>query len=387
MVSAGPTRALLKLIRVRILIFALSTLACITLTILYIVILTHGWTSFLVDQRAIVLILVLIYGISSMILYLMMVLGFRPWDGVRIAFLVLFQAGGTAVFFVSRSSLPCTHIGPESTCKQVEGTVVIVGWLLSSLLLTYALFLAIMSFFPKPEPPPDLEAALAPDLDAETSLVDEKRLSAISDDSDYSQSSYNVPATRSPAAIGRSQTIINSVTMGPNYYRTGTHTSVHSIVPSIHYPTNVYLSRVSTTASSIRPVLSINGRPQKEPILRRGTPLSVLTEDIYDQQHPRSLTPSGVRGRNPSELLPYDPNVAPHLSFQSFSIPPSPSPQDLSLSFNAPIIPAAPMPALLPAQTDLPMNTSHGRRGVHDVRRYGSVSDPHRRSANGKQRI
>lgn len=463
MLSAARAWALFKLFR--IFIFALSTLACIVWTALYILLLTPGWSSFTVNQRAAVLILILIYGISSIFLYLMIVVLFQPWmDGVRVAFLVLFQAGGSAAFFPLRRSLLCHDISPGFTCETMENIVIFGGWSLSGLLLIYAFFLGIMSFVPVPAPRPDPEAVLALNLGKEISLAKEKekRQSTISIDSRNFRPSF-LQAVPALAGANRGPPIVTSARMGPNYYRTGTPASIHSMVPSIHYPTDVsrapsitslgrmsfdynsrpespgsvsihstmtasssmqsltnpkyndnYPSRVTSPAISIRSALSVNnGRPPNEPISRQGTPLSVVSYQVPlvpGEQPPRSMTPlgliPGVRGLNtsqpsltssqpltfvatpslvqpfsatiplrgpPLEVHPPLPRARGRMSSRSgsvSSVPRSLSPQ--SLSFSAPI-PATPMAALLPVHPGLPKGLYHGRRGVHQVRRHGSV--------------
>ncbi|KAF8797934.1 hypothetical protein BYT27DRAFT_7124036 [Phlegmacium glaucopus] len=423
MVSAARTWALFKIIR--ILIFALSTIACMVWTAFYTFLLIRGWSSFLVDQRAIILVLISIYGISSIILYLMIVVIFRPWmDGARVAFLVLFQVGGTVTFFIFRPSFPCHNIGTQSTCRAVEDIVIFGGWSLSGLLLIYGFFLAIMSYVPVPTPPPNPEAALAINLGNDSFLEKEKRRSSISVDSHYSQPSFIEPATPVPSIhypndSTRAPFVRSPDRMGYNYnYRSGTPGSVRSTITTTSRSSTqgstssrhdyFYPSRVPTPASSIRSPLLPNARSPHPPVSRQGTPQSVVsyqgplaTNGRYNQQHPSSLTPSALIPGD-RQLLTYDPNVVPpplvqpfsatlslrsapqgtrptrmegsvHMSSRSgsvSSVPRSPSPQNLS--FNAPI-PAAPMAAVLPAHPRLPMSPYNRNRGVNEVRRYGSV--------------
>jgi hypothetical protein len=305
----------------------------------------------MVEQRTIVILLISIYGLSSVVLYLMIVVHFRLWmDGARVAFLILFQAGGTVIFFLFRP-LPanCHNIGPETTCKTVEDIVIFGGWSLSGLLLIYALLLGIMSYIPAPAPLPNPEDALALNLD------NKKRDSLLSVSSQYSQSSsFFGPAA--PAAIdnNREFPMANSGRMGFNYHRPKTPASTRSVAPSTLYPTYV------TRAPSVT-------RP------------SETGYNYYYRPHAPSLAPSsltpGVHGQNTSQPLTYGSNVAApplvqlfptpiplqsappgilpshhgsgHMPSRSRSVPSAPrSPSPRNLSFNTPI-PAVPMSTVL----------------------------------------
>lgn len=426
MLSATRTWALFKLIR--IFIFSLSTILCIAWTALYTVLLIHGWALFMNGQRALVLVLISIYGISSIMTYLMIVVHFRPWmDGARVAIFLFFQAGGTVTFFFFRHSLPCSNTGPladSDSCKTMEDIVIFGGWSLCGLLLIYVFILAIMFYVPVPPPPPDPEATLMVSVGNEK----EKRQSIISVVSHYSQASFIEPD------LNREPPIANSLRMGPNYYRPGTPSSVRFITPSTLYlvdgtgappvtePSKIpvgdnYGYRPGTPGSvSVRSTISRSStqgltNPRYDYMHPRPapTPPPMVTDSLNDQQHPRSLTPgpsitTGVQTSRLStslESLTYGRNVATPPPVQPFSstvplrsapptsrgrgpvsnrnglgpsVPRSPSPENLS--FNAPVT-ATPMSAMLATHPALPtMSPYHGSHGVYQVRRQGSPSVP-----------
>jgi len=374
---------------IRIFIFSLSTIVCMGWTALYSVLLIHGWSTFMVEQRAIVLLLISIYGLSSVVLYLMIVVRFRLWmDGARIAFLFLFQAGGTVTFFLFKP-LPanCHNIGPETTCKTIEDIVIFGGWSLSGLLLIYGLLLGIMSYIPAPMPLPNPEDALAVNFGNEKLLANEKRESAITVGSQYSQLSFFGPAP--PAAM-------DTARMDSNYHRPKTPSSTRSIAPSTLYPNNV--TRASSITRPSKTGYNYYYRPGAPGSVRSTTTASntqgltdprynymyqsrVATPNgPYDPRYARSLTPPslvpGVYSQNTSPPLTYGPNVAAPPFVESFpspiplqsapsriqpprpggnghmpsrsrsvpSVPRSPSPQNLS--FNVPVV-AMPVSAML----------------------------------------
>jgi len=282
-----------------------------------------------------------------------------------------------------------------------------------------------MSYVPVPPPPPNAEAALAVNISHETFLEKEKRRSAISVDSHYSQPSFIDHNRRPP--------ITSSARMSPNY----TPTSVRSTVPSIHYPTRApsitspsrmrnyrpgtpgsvrsttisrsstqdltnprynsfHPSRVPTPASSIRSSLSLNAQPPNQPISMQGSVVSyhvpLAINSCYD---PSSSTPSGltlgVQGWKTSQPLTYGSNMSAPPLVQPFSatlplriaspgIRPTHVEGSIHMSSRSGSVlsvprSATPMSAVLPAHPGLPVSLYNRRRVVNEVRRYVSVPD------------
>ncbi|KAF9483891.1 hypothetical protein BDN70DRAFT_246157 [Pholiota conissans] len=298
--ALSPARMWTLFRAVRVLVYSIATLMSMGIAGIYALLIIRGWDSFNGDQRAIVIVLLVIYALSTVITYLMLILRFRLWlDGTRLAILVFAQVGGSVTFDVFYPSLPCNNLGSESTCKMVETIAIFGGWALSGLLSIFALYLAVMHYVPVPTRRPNPEAILALQL-----ANDEKREktfkrastnSALSTGSDYSQKLHITPYTYSPSPemmkSRRSPSIRYVVGSPVNQYRPRTPGSMHSSSASSH----------STTSSShtLRPA------PTPFDYNRPATPGSLLSAN--------SRATIGSHITQPAPIYNYDQSGAPSL--------------------------------------------------------------------------
>ncbi|KAF9001860.1 hypothetical protein BDQ17DRAFT_1426161 [Cyathus striatus] len=147
--------------RLRVAFFALSTILCMTLTVIYSVLLFREWAFYDVAQRCITIMLISVNGISSILLYLMIIVRFRFWlDVARVGSLLGFQIGGNVVFIIFQSELPCQNLGSPKDCEQVLSSVSLISWALSGILLLYTFTLLYSRSLNPPTGPPDPEARL-----------------------------------------------------------------------------------------------------------------------------------------------------------------------------------------------------------------------------------
>jgi len=328
--------------RVRVAIFVLATILSMAWAVVYAIILLREWKFYDGGQRAILIILLVINSLSTIMLYLMIIVVFKLWlDGARVAFLLLFQVGGTVTFALFKQSLPCNNIGSEKDCKTVENIAIFGGWSLSGLLLLYAFCLAVMSSQKPPPPTRNPEAILVDFKDSRHSTPSinsgawlmktgsEKRRSITSNYSHYSQRSYVAPnvapvsRASSPGIIrSRSPSLSSQPSVSPQYgvYQPQTPLSMRSpAASSISGPrspaSGYYFKGVESAKNSYgtprgisttAPQRHLLPNPFLDPITRYDSPMSVYSHsssrsDGYSypqRQFPRALY------LNPERLLP-----------------------------------------------------------------------------------
>ncbi|KIM80734.1 hypothetical protein PILCRDRAFT_514726 [Piloderma croceum F 1598] len=150
--------------RIRVGVFVSITIVSLVLTIVYSLFLSKDFRLYNKLQRAIVVTSAAINGITTVLMYLMLVVRYSiKLDAIRITVLLGIQAGNTALFTLHSPDLPCVAFKGGATCRQILSYTAIVSWVLCGLLVIYAACLAIMVCIPRP--PPIL--GLDPELDAE----------------------------------------------------------------------------------------------------------------------------------------------------------------------------------------------------------------------------
>ncbi|KAF4614743.1 hypothetical protein D9613_002660 [Agrocybe pediades] len=289
--STAQSWALFKAIRV--MVFSFAMICSMGFAAIYAVLLLRGWSSYNGQQRCVVIISLVVYAISSLLLYLMLILRFRVWlDGVRIVLLLFCQVGGTVTFAIFRPNLPCSNLGSVSTCDTVETIVTYGGWGLAGL--------SIMSYVPVPPPRPNPEAVLALKLSNDfTPYQKEKQGKRLSDSSmgsstsSYSQSSFvasrppTTPSTMAFASRTPSMVSTRPLYNNDNYYR-----SAPSPGPAqgmtYNIPPRMRALQLPTMAARA-PSIASSGSPRMAP---------------YGQQQYRSATPGAesVRSMAPSTV-------------------------------------------------------------------------------------
>ncbi|TFK42682.1 hypothetical protein BDQ12DRAFT_676621 [Crucibulum laeve] len=350
----------------RVVVFVLSTFLAMAWTVIYAVLLMREWNVYTGAQRAIIITLLAIDGISTILLYLMTIVQFRPWlDGARIAFLVLFQVGGTVTFALFRTTFPCDRLGSQQDCQLVTSIAIFGGWSLSALLLIYALSLAVMVHIPLPTPAVHPESIITENSTVRAEKGGHSSNSSVASDSwllkrdekrhslnsVYSQRSfietYVPPPSRNMTPALRSPSITSGqrVRIGESYgvYRPDTPQSLYS-------PTTSSISRASTPAQSVfrqhmehsmmpthRTLASAPApgvqlpNPFAEPLSRHGTPASMLS-----MQSARSEPYYGQAYRPPQNIFfGHDRSLSSPLTSPRHYLPSSVPPPYMGSNYNS----------------------------------------------------
>ncbi|KAI0362267.1 hypothetical protein OH77DRAFT_1500003 [Trametes cingulata] len=182
--------------KVRRVIFAFIALASLALTVVLSLYLSKEWIRFSIFQRAIVVALIGVNALTSLLLYLMIVVVFRMWkELLRVLFLLAIHIGTAVPFTLIDFSFPCDIFSSKTTCKIVALTFLSSAWSITGLLLGYTVYLCIMSRVPRPFPlvtPNDLlstpPASRAPSVRSVRSVHSSTRLLSLS-------STYSAPGS------------------------------------------------------------------------------------------------------------------------------------------------------------------------------------------------
>ncbi|KAI0665121.1 hypothetical protein C8Q70DRAFT_1049290 [Cubamyces menziesii] len=138
---------------VRRVIFALIAIASIIWSVLLSLYLSKEWVHFDTLQRAIVLTLIGVNALTSVLLYLMIVVVFCMWrELLRMLFLLAIHIAPAVLLTLFGSSFSCVIFDTKATCKAVNLAIFSVAWSITGLLLVYTLYLCVMSRVPRPFP-------------------------------------------------------------------------------------------------------------------------------------------------------------------------------------------------------------------------------------------
>ncbi|KAH9901075.1 hypothetical protein C8Q73DRAFT_229777 [Cubamyces lactineus] len=138
---------------VRRVIFALIAIASIIWSVLLSLYLSKEWVHFNTLQRAIILTLIGVNALTSVLLYLMIVVVFCMWrELLRMLFLLAIHIAPAVLLTLFGSSFSCAIFDTKATCKAVNLAIFSVAWSITGLLLVYTLYLCVMSRVPRPFP-------------------------------------------------------------------------------------------------------------------------------------------------------------------------------------------------------------------------------------------
>ncbi|KAI0375042.1 hypothetical protein BV20DRAFT_1041206 [Pilatotrama ljubarskyi] len=139
--------------KVRRVIFAFIAVASLALTVVLSLYLSKEWNHSSVFQRSIVVALIGVNALTSLLLYLMIIVVFRMWkELLRVLFLLAIHIGTAVPFTLIDFSFPCDIFSSKTTCKVVALTFLSSAWSITGLLLGYTVYLCIMSRVPRPFP-------------------------------------------------------------------------------------------------------------------------------------------------------------------------------------------------------------------------------------------
>ncbi|KAJ8462343.1 hypothetical protein ONZ51_g10959 [Trametes cubensis] len=132
---------------------ALIAIASIIWSVLLSLYLSKEWVHFDTLQRAIVLTLIGVNALTSVLLYLMIVVVFCMWrELLRMLFLLAIHIAPAVLLTLFGSSFSCVIFDTKATCKAVNLAIFSVAWSITGLLLVYTLYLCVMSRVPRPFP-------------------------------------------------------------------------------------------------------------------------------------------------------------------------------------------------------------------------------------------
>ncbi|KAI0328544.1 hypothetical protein GY45DRAFT_1254636 [Cubamyces sp. BRFM 1775] len=138
---------------VRRVLFALIAISSIIWSVLMSLYLAKEWVHFNTLQRAIVLSIIGVNALTSVLLYLMIVVVFCMWrELLRVLFLLGIHIAPAVLLTLFGSSFSCAIFDTKATCKAVNLAIFSVAWSITGLLLMYTLYLCVMSRVPRPFP-------------------------------------------------------------------------------------------------------------------------------------------------------------------------------------------------------------------------------------------
>ncbi|KAI0647198.1 hypothetical protein C8Q79DRAFT_611013 [Trametes meyenii] len=299
--------------KVRKIVFAFIALASLAWAVVLSLYLSKEWAHFSTLQRAIVLALIGVNALTSLLLYLMIVVVFRMWkELLRMLFLLAIHIGTAVPFTLYRFSFPCDFFGTKTACKVVALTFLATAWSITGLLLGYTVYLCIMSRVPRPFPlitPNDL-LSTPPSTSATPTGASQRPASPASVYSQHSSHSRTVPkrlflanSSGAPRDLSYGAIDTQSRVPAPSIVRSRFSTStIGSIPASPPPPTRLHSLRASISehllhrrpsASPVPPVpqlpqerstpkapprpLLLNPNPFVDPLSRHGTPETALS--------------------------------------------------------------------------------------------------------------
>ncbi|KAI0065464.1 hypothetical protein BV25DRAFT_1898083 [Artomyces pyxidatus] len=137
--------------RTRIILFTALIFICLAWAALFVVSIVREWSHYAIFQRAIVLGLLVVHGFTSILLYLMIVVHFRLWmDFVRVVCLLLIHIGSAVLFTLYSPDFPCANLGSEQNCRDMNFVIFVGCWVISGIIVGYAIALAVMACRPRP---------------------------------------------------------------------------------------------------------------------------------------------------------------------------------------------------------------------------------------------
>ncbi|KZT26294.1 hypothetical protein NEOLEDRAFT_1177709 [Neolentinus lepideus HHB14362 ss-1] len=164
--------------KTRIVFFSITAIIGLAWTILLSVFTAIKWGIFIKTQRWVLLGLIALSGVTSLLLYFMMVAAFiYKWEVVRIALLLGLHVAATVLVITMSADFPCSTTG--GGCMTVH-FISLVGTLITTGLLTvYTFFLPVIPFIPRPDNTEDSKSNLhisKLSSDSSKTLVDEEKM-------------------------------------------------------------------------------------------------------------------------------------------------------------------------------------------------------------------
>ncbi|KAI8998505.1 hypothetical protein BD414DRAFT_123297 [Trametes punicea] len=136
--------------RLRRVIFAFIAIASLIWSAVLSLYLSKEWVHLSTFQRAIVLTLIGVNVLTSILLYLMIIVVFYMWkELLRVLFLLAIHIAPAILFTLFGFSFSCEIFDSVATCKIVDLIFFTSVWSITGLLLGYTVYLCIMSRVPR----------------------------------------------------------------------------------------------------------------------------------------------------------------------------------------------------------------------------------------------
>ncbi|KAL4068021.1 hypothetical protein V8B97DRAFT_1939047 [Scleroderma yunnanense] len=124
----------------RIIVFTSASVLCLVWSVLIIIYTVKNWSSYENGQRGFFAALAGLDFVSSILIYLMMVVQFTYWpDAARTVALTGLHAAGAIVLMALKPHLPCNAFGGWTVCNRLTNAIIVGTWAITGLLAAYAL--------------------------------------------------------------------------------------------------------------------------------------------------------------------------------------------------------------------------------------------------------
>ncbi|KAG1754519.1 hypothetical protein EDB19DRAFT_1666833 [Suillus lakei] len=138
----------------RLIVLALASILSLIWSIIIAVYMANNWSGYNSGERGFLFGLIVLDFIGSILLYLMIVVQYQFWpDAARTAVLLGLYAAGAVVFMILGPKFPCSAFGSTANCHIMTITVLVGSWVISALMLLYAICLPFMAFIPRTPSP------------------------------------------------------------------------------------------------------------------------------------------------------------------------------------------------------------------------------------------
>lgn len=165
--------------KLRIVLLAFASIISLIWCIIIAVYMANNWSGYNSGERGFLFGLIALDFIQSILLYLMIVVQYQFWpDATRAIILFGLNVAGAVAFMVLSPKFPCSAFGSTTNCHNMTMAVLVGSWVISALLLLYAICLLFVPFIPRPPSPTQ-----ADDLENKADVVevtDDLRMSHVS---------------------------------------------------------------------------------------------------------------------------------------------------------------------------------------------------------------
>lgn len=135
--------------RFRLIVLAFASILSLIWSIIISVYMANNWSGYNSGERGFLFGLIALDFIGSILLYLMIVVQYQFWpDAARTIVLLGLNVAGAVVLLILSPKFPCSAFGSTAKCHNMTMTVLIGSWVISALMLLYAICLPFVAFIP-----------------------------------------------------------------------------------------------------------------------------------------------------------------------------------------------------------------------------------------------